>query len=697
MRQRTLHDELKNNALAKVPDKSQMANADTQDLRPPCLSTVSLTLSPESQKEARLTRVIQILTDDNILQPNPEQLEEATKKCREYWYRLTGAAIRHHRDGVPPEWTDPRHMLWRAPAIRGPLRKFPSGTSKRKTLSAKAFSTWRLNDGGADCEVSEKERKVKAILHLGIQAPPTCTFTGDSFRQWIGTTGEAKDAPNYLGILALGWSYILSARLVEIQGKGAVISYTNSKAIQCDEAESGSVPDVIVDIGNANADVARWWSAILARGGGWKAIIEKNKDGEFLAPWSISIDEKHSFGVKWQGNDPLPDAAPLSSDRAFEVLAEFSLLHNLGSQFLVAFAAALTFPTHKHHKTEVRLPLPTQTGQKSSTATSGSVPSQWAMVKEHLPNYISLSCCPELIMSTLCGMFWEPDVPCNLVSPWLHPILSEVRDAETIAAKPGSYHEILGIICGFRRPQICSLWLGAVISGLTPKILRLVERGKPPLNLLAFPWTGCPQTFMDTPGSGPYVHGDASGDKVERADVWRLLHVLPLEEDDYGYHNRPTTPWAPFGKTKKEYCSLNVYCHLGCQRHHLEYQHWNWKLDDGSVIEDPGLANTSSANAPVPPLPEESLPEIPQKPVDQKASQDASQDIFGWFVNGGEGSPPEALYKDAWIKIRKGDEDNDEMDLDEREIATDSAPKKKKKQRVNQLELDEWLDTLSDG
>lgn len=647
------------------------------------------------QKKARLIRVIQILPDDNILQPSAQQLEEVTNKCREYWYRLTAAAIRQYRDGVPLEWTDPRHMLLRAPAIRGPLRKFLSGATKRKTLSAKAFSTWRVNDGGADCEISEKERKVKAILQLGIQAPTTCTFTGDSFRQWIATTAECRDAPNYLGILALGWSYILSARLVESQGNGAAMSYTDSKAIRCDEAASGSSPDVIVDIGNADADVARWWSAILAREG-WKAVIDKTKDGEFLAPWSISIDEKLSFGVRWQGNDPLPDVAPLSSDRAFEVLAEFSLLHNLGSQFLVALAAALTFPTHKHYKTEVRLPLPTQTGRKSSTTTSEKMPSQWATIKEHLPHYISLSCCPELVMSTLCGMFWEPDVPCNLVGPWLHPILNEVPDAETIAAKPGFYHEIVAIICGFRRPQICPLWLGAVASGLTPRILRLVERGKPPLNLLAFPWTGCPQGFMDIPGSGPYVHGDASGDMVDRADVWRLLHVLPLEEDDYGYHNRPLTPWMPFGKTRKEYCSLNIFCHLGCPRHHLEYQHWNWKLDDGSVVEDPGLAEATLSDTLVPLLPEESLLEVAPKPVDQKASQEASQDIFGWFVNGGEGSPPEAIYKDAWIKIKKSDEEsNEEMDLEEREIATESAPKKKK--RVNQLELDEWLETLSDS
>lgn len=35
-------------------------------------------------------------------------------------------------------------------------------------------------------------------------------------------------SPNYLGILTIGWWYVLSARFVEIQGEGATMQYTAS-------------------------------------------------------------------------------------------------------------------------------------------------------------------------------------------------------------------------------------------------------------------------------------------------------------------------------------------------------------------------------------------------------------------------------------------------------------------------------------
>ena len=105
---------------------------------------------------------------------------------------------------------------------------------------------------------------------------------------------------------------------------------------------------------------------------------------------------------------------------------------------------------------------------------------------------MTLSCNPETVISCLCGAFWEPGTPCNLVSPWLHPILNEVPGEQSISYTPGLYAEILAIICGIRRPSISALWLGAVAGGLTPIILDPV----------AFLWTGSQQSFMDVDGIG---------------------------------------------------------------------------------------------------------------------------------------------------------------------------------------------------
>lgn len=84
---------------------------------------------------------------------------------------------------------------------------------------------------------------------------------------------------------------------------------------------------------------------------------------------------------------------------------------------------------------------------------------------------MALGCSPRIVMPSLCGVFWDTDVSCNLVSPWLHPIIREVPNVDGIADIPGRYHEILAFVCALRRPPLSALWLGAAISGLVPRIL----------------------------------------------------------------------------------------------------------------------------------------------------------------------------------------------------------------------------------
>lgn len=48
-------------------------------------------------------------------------------------------------------------------------------------------------------------------------------------------------------------------------------------------------------------------------------------------------------------------------------------------------------------------------------------PPERTVFYENRDYYMSLSCKPGAIISLLCGTFWEPGVPCNLASPWLHP------------------------------------------------------------------------------------------------------------------------------------------------------------------------------------------------------------------------------------------------------------------------------------
>jgi len=604
-------------------------------------------------------------------------------------------AMSQRHNGILPAYANPRNMLGRVPAIRKDLRSIYTGhlgSSPSKALCVQAFSTWRVTDN-TSCGLVKEEKKIPGLLQIGTLVPILCTFGGDTFRRWIGTTCEERDMPSYLGILALGWCYILSAHLVEGQGEDAKMVYTSSKATRYHrETEHGRAPATTVDIGEVSEDVARWWAAILAPGEGWKTIVTRRDDREYLAPWSVSREDTHCVGIKWRRNVSVPEdftsSTPPSSRKSFELLAQFSLLHNLDSQFLVALAMAITFPTHNYHATVVQLPFPTETrGEEKNTLPKSIIP-EWITVNEELPFYMALSCNAEVVMSSLCGMFWEADVTCNLVSPWLHPILNEVSEGKEIIKTPGLYYEILAIICGLRRPQISALFLGAAASGLMPTILRRIRRGRPPLDGNAFPWTGCPQSFMDIPGSGPYIC-EGSGDKVRRADVWRLLYLPPVVEDDLYYNSRPFTPWAPFGNSSVQNCVFRVASHLHCARPHLEYQHWNWELMDGSIIEVQGFDKATVQCSPEAGSSKVELittADFPKIQLNQEASQEASLDIFRWVTVNGEGVPPEEVYKDKWVQVEDdSDEESDVVNDDNSVVANE------------QNGLEEWLGRVNEA
>jgi hypothetical protein len=389
-----------------------------------------------------------------------------------------------------------------------------------------ASSTWRLV-GNSDCATIEKERAADSELKIGTTVAIPYSFHGEVFNSWIRTAEEKATGPNYVGILTVGWCYVLSARLVEMQGEGANMQYTSSK-IDYDCENVCDLPETdIIDIGDADENVTRWWYGILAQREGWEAIVKRTPHREFLAPWTVSRTCETRFAINHKLS-PTSSYTPLSAEKAFYVLAEFALLHNLGSQFPIALMTAPTLPTHEHYGSTVQLPLPRSFGGKQPTPME-AIPSIWCSLNEELPYYMTLSCSPEVVMSTLCGSFWEPEVPCNLVAPWLHPLLNEVIQQDEKSPTVSQDYETLALIEAIRRPNIGALWIGAAVGGLAPKVVKKVQTVYPPLNAVSFPWTGCLQTFMDLPGSGPYTYG--SPEQISRPDVWRLLH-LPQTEDD---------------------------------------------------------------------------------------------------------------------------------------------------------------------
>ena len=216
--------------------------------------------------------------------------------------------------------------------------------------------------------------------------------------------------------------------------------------------------------------------------------------------------------------------------------------------------------------------------------------------------------------------------------------------------------ELTTIMCAIRRPKLSVLWLGAVISGLAPRILDFVKGGAPPLDPSAFAWTGCPQSFMDLAGSGPYFQTKASGEEIQRADAWRLLFLPTVVEDDLHYENYPFAPWEPVGKTSADNCMARIRIHRFCSRHHLTYQHWAWHLGNDLTLVDQGLktvpAQTSSKEVTLGiETPASAILPTVELSLDQEASRRASWEIFQWVTANGEGIPAdELIYKDEWLR-----------------------------------------------
>ena len=159
-----------------------------------------------------------------------------------------------HREGISPTSANPRNMLGRVPAIPNNMRSMYTnhiGSSPNKALCVRAFSTWRITDS-TTCGLAEEERKIPSLLQIGTRVPTPCTFGGYSFRQWTGTTCEERNTPGYLGILALGWCYILSARLVEGQGEGTELTYTSSRAPQYHQSAENLLSWILVRLGGVS-------------------------------------------------------------------------------------------------------------------------------------------------------------------------------------------------------------------------------------------------------------------------------------------------------------------------------------------------------------------------------------------------------------------------------------------------------------
>lgn len=261
-----------------------------------------------------------------------------------------------------------------------------------------------------------------------------------------------------------------------------------------------------------------------------------------------------------------------------------------------------------------------------------------------------------------------------------------------------SYTEVLSVMCSMHCPNLAALWLGAAISGLSTMIMAFVETGSPPLDPDASAWTGCPQSFMDIPGSGSYIRSsnESGGGRISRADAWRLLYLPPVDDDDLYYNSPPFSPWEPIGTTTFEHSVIRVRIHKNCPRHRLVYQHFSWRRKDGSALKDTGFKpdpDISITDLPSCCLNDNIVTTLRNLPTrllpDQEASIIASQEVSGWVTRNGEGYPPEAIYWDEWLG--EGEDNDDDGGVVKEPLGAFESSSNKASDHARNLRTRVWI------
>jgi hypothetical protein len=483
---------------------------------------------------------------------------------------------------------------------------------------------------------------------------------------------------NGLAFMFLAWSYILCVFLLEEQRVSVI--YDDAKA-PSDDGETPNNNEITVDLGDASDEEHRWWSALLSPGQGWKAT----RLGHPV--WAVSFTGNAIFSVIYQRSasqtsEETEEIKPPTSKEAIAFLSRFASLYNLESQAVLALAMALTVPLHKNMSSTIQLPKP-HLAKPSAVSLESVIDKEF----RHLSYYMVLSSNPAFVASALWSVFWEPEVDCNLVTPWFDPIIDvlqpliEKEDLETV-----------GHILALRRPGVAPLWYGLLACGTTETVLAIVPylqtlNTRVPTKLIpeVAVWTDTPQSFMDLPGDGLYLQGN----QISRADAWRLRYECCNTWKD-GAHFRylPTSPFRPFGSIKGDELETVVRKHLECSRHEWTYKGFTWILKTNVILlHEPRVLTTPWTD-----FEDDSVIKSPKRESvdprykpDHAASQRAVGDIFRWAATEMEASGRH-IYSHPWVDIRSHC------------IETENAKKNGKKgmMRLSELLLErikEWNDS----
>lgn len=523
-------------------------------------------------------------------------------------------------------------------------------------LFLKGYSSWKTSTG-VFCNLEPITIDSQSLL--AIHRPLQVQFSDDApLSIWPGVEGLPElGEGNYIAVLFLAWNYIFSAKWAELLSKSPE---HECQICLAQTSESAAAPlqdqDIKVDIGSEiSEDEAHWWDVILSTNRNWK-ITTDYKGKTYFAPWSVSVVSQGSVttGRQVTENDTASPRNPPSSDTAFLYLSRFCAYNGLYGQCLAALSAALftLFPNRE----PVLLPIPrhlVDPGVQQSFLPD----SHYYMIMEHkvhLPRYMTLSCNVWGIRSLLHSSFYDADIECNLVSPWLDPAFAMIDPL----ISQRHYCKLANVLA-YRQPRLAPLWIGAILMGVAKSTLTEIRIGMNAINLPAAAWTGTVRSFIT---AKPSYDASGSGKSIRREDECRLLFISGCD----GWARVPLAPWKPFGEIELCDTEIEVHRHAQCgEKHFLEYQYWNWGHMNGKELNETSL-NLGYLN-------KDSNPVIGQQPISHATSSEvflldpvseslselATRGIFEWLRSRGYPACEKPIYEHPWICLEDSSEDND--------------------------------------
>lgn len=660
------------------------------------------------------------LIEDHVRPTNAEAKSILTKSY-ETWSSCSKDISRYRQ--LQPESAMLRRMLGKVPEFlpHGVAKgSYPNnlkisirGSGRDSCLVIGGKSTWRTTEG--DCDLEDKV--LTQDLLFGIQTSKTCSFaTGLSLTDWPGIRGgrEGPVEGNHLGIVALAWAYILSARWIELQktepgqpNQKNPRSYYLDPQAERQYGSQGSPGYTKVCLGDVDEEAWRWWAAILATGEGWRVEIDGNRRA-YRSPWSIFIETGTPQQFKLRGKFrrqrlKAERLSPPSSQKALGFLANYCKLHHLKGQCSIALAATLFIPCHK----KITFPLPVMR-MDYPTASVPSYTNHEDVVFEEaklLPYYMTMSAHVKFMGGLLMSSLYEPEVPCNLVDAWLQPFF-EIIDP---LVESGDFVKI-AMIMGNRQPKLSALWLGVVISGSLEHILRAARAGLFPVIPEATAWTDIPQSFMFLKPQPGTIRTENFLEIISRSRECQLLHLADP-------HNRsiPSMPWKPFGNTSICDTDLMVRKHADCLGHYLQYQSWSWELnDDTNTAEDLGLQSLhkdhdrkASRNGSEDPKAQPYSAEDDTDPAEicsswgeyalelkpARFSEDATRHIFRWMrAAAGWPSAERGIFTHPWISRQRG-----HIEVYHDPEVIEPTPEERKEIEERNKMVEDWLDGIAES